>query len=293
MIPSHRVLLTGLALSCSAVSFAASAQSPSTLTYTVGKVIFKNADGFPQADLEVVSGFHVGGTFKADQVSDAAQKLSDTGYFESVGAAFEGMQNKVTVTFDMTPFDHAKMLPAGFENFVWLSQEDIAKSVHAKVPLYNGMVMEGTAQLDSVTDVLTAMLKDKGVSARVMHETVEPTLEHPVRVEEFRVASPHSIVTNVHLNGVQKDLVPYLQKAVNETVRTDYNEGRAGVQTTDRVLGPLRDAGYSAATLTGTALAITTGADNAINVVLSGTLNAGDVYRVGKLDFAGNTTGFL
>jgi outer membrane protein assembly factor BamA len=287
MIPFRRALLTGFALSSSLVCFVALAQGPNSLTYTAGKVVFKNAGDFSQAEMEAVSGIHGGSSFKAAQLNDAAQKLSDTGYFESVGAAMEGMQNKVTVTFDMKPFDHAKMLPVGSENFVWLSQDEIAKDVAAKLPLYNGTVMEATAQVDSISDALTAMLKDKGISARVVHETVEPTLEHPARVEEFRIASPRIVVTNVHLSGVQKDLVPYLQKAVNETARTEYNEGRAGVQTVDRVLGPLRDAGYSAATLTGMSLAPTAGENGVVGVVVSGTLSAGDVYHVGKLEFAG------
>lgn len=284
MIPYRRTLLATLA---AFAPFVAIAQGAKSLTYTAGKIVFTNAGDFPQADLEAVSGMHAGSSFKPDQLSEAAQRLSDTGYFESVGAALDGMQNKVTVTFDVKPFDRAKLLPVGLENFVWLSPDEVAKGVRAKVPLYNGTVTEGSAQLDGVSDALTAMLKDKGVNARIAHETVEPTLEHPARVEEFRIASPKIVVTNVHLSGVQKDLVPYLQKAVNETARTAYNEGRAGVQTQDRVLGPLRDAGYSAAKLTDTSVVPTIGADGSVGVVVSGTLSAGEVYRVGKLAFAG------
>lgn len=292
MVTLRRASLLALSLSSgflfsSVLVRPASAQAAQNRTYTAGKIVFKNADDFQQADLEAVTGLHTGTTFQQQQLNDAAQKLSDTGYFDSVGASVEGMLNKITVTFDLKTFDRGKVLPVGFENSVWLTQDDIARELHTKVPLYNGTVIEGTAQVDSIADALTALLQTKGIKAHVVHETVEPTLEHPARVEEFRIDSPSILVTNIRLSGVQKDLVPYLQKAVNATAHTRYNEGRAGTQTTDAVLAPLRDAGYTEAALTGIALTPTTNTDGSVGVVVAGTLNAGEVYHLGKLEFAG------
>jgi len=55
----------------------------------------------------------------------------------------------------------------------------------------------------------------------------------------------------------------------------------------DRILAPLRDAGYIQATLSGVTLTPALTGDNA-SVVLSATLAAGDIYRVSDIKFAGS-----
>ena len=264
------------------------AQSPQQLTYKVGKVVFTNPDGATQEQLEALVGLHAGTSFKPAQLSDAAQRLTDTGYFESVGAQLEGMQNKVTVTFELKPFATGLLLHAGFQNFVWLTPAETVAAVRSKVPLFNGYLPEGGAQSEQADAALTSALEAKGVTATVHHETVEPTLEHPERVVEFRVERPLIRVSNVKLGGVSKDLVPYLQKSVNDTAGKSYNAGLAGVQTITRILAPLLDAGYVEAALADVAATPTIAADGTVTVVVSATLSAGDVYKLGKLSFAGS-----
>ena len=108
----------------------------------------------------------------------------------------------------------------------------------------------------------------------------------PERVIEFRIASPAIQVANVKLEGVAPDLAPLIQKSVNAAAKAAYSEGLAGETTEDRILTPLLDAGYVQASLSG-ATVVPTLTGDAASVVLSATLNAGDVYRVSSIAFAG------
>lgn len=123
--------------------------------------------------------------------------------------------------------------------------------------------------------------------AIVEHETVQPTLEHPVRVVEFRVLQPSPVVSNIHLAGVAADLVPLIQKSVNATARTPLNLGLAGGQTSERILAPLLDAGYLQASLSHMSVAPPAGSEAGVQVVVNATLEAGAVYHVAGLSFAG------
>jgi outer membrane protein assembly factor BamA len=263
-------------------AISASAQT----TYIAAKIVFNHPGPYSQTQLETAAGMHAGTKFNADDLGNAAQHLVDTGYFDNVGATLTGNVKSAIVLFDIEPTDRTHMLHVGFENFVWLSHAEIEDALHAKSPLFVDYLPESSPLADVFNAALVDALAAKDITAKVAHDTVEPTMLRPERSIEFRIATPSIRVANVKLTGVATDLVPLIQKSVNATAKTPYDEGLAGETTTDRILTPLLDAGYSQAALSDIALAPTLSGDTA-SVVLSATLTPGDIYHVSKIDFAG------
>jgi outer membrane protein assembly factor BamA len=265
----------------------AGAAVTATAQYTAKKIVFDHPGPYTQAQLEAAAGMHAGMQFKAADLGDAAQRLVDTGYFGDVGATLEGMTNAASVLFSIKPIDHTQMLHAGFENFVWLTHAEIEDAVHAKSPLFLDYLPEGSPLADVIDAALTEVLAAKGITASVTHDTVEPTMLHPERVLQFRIANPTIRVANVKLGGVTPEMVPLIQKSVNSTARSPYNEGLAGQTTQDRILEPLLDAGYIQASLSSLTLTPSAIADGATSVILSATLSTGDIFHVAGISFAG------
>ena len=260
----------------------------SAQTYTAAKISFNHPGDFTQQQLEDAAGIHPGSTFTTDDLTKAAQKLADSGFFENVGVTLDGPYKSITVLFDITPINHASLLPVGFENFIWLSPTELTTAVQSASPLFAGYLPENGPLEDSIAAALTQALAAKGIAgAAIQHETVEPTLEHPLRALEFRVTAPRPVIANIKLAGVTTDLVPLIQKSVNSTARTRYNAGLSGSLTAESILAPLLDAGYIQATLTGITLAPGTPDTHTIPVVISATLVPGDIYKVSALTFAG------
>jgi len=276
-------MLRILTLFLLAASLCASAQ-----TYTAGKISFNHPGDFTQQQLEAASGLHPGSTFTADDLSKAAQKLADTGFFGNIGITLDGPFKSITVLFDITPIDDSSLLPVGFENIIWLTPAEITTAVQSASPLFAGYLPENGALEDSIAAALTQALAAKGISdAAIAHETVEPTLQHPLRALEFRVNAPRPVIANIKLAGVTADLVPLVQKSVNTTAKSRYNAGLSGNLTADSILAPLLDAGYVRATLTDISLAPGTPDAHTIPIVLSATLAPGDIYKVSAINFAG------
>ncbi len=256
------------------------------ITYTAAKIVFNHPGPYSQAQLETAAGIRAGTKFNADDLGNAAQHLVDTGYFDNVGATLTGNVTSATVLFDIEPTDSTRMLHVGFENFVWLSHSEIEDALHAKSPLFDDYLPESSPLADIFNAALVDALAAKGVTAKVAHDTVEPTMLRPERSLEFRISAPAIRVANVKLGGVQPDLVPLIQKSVNAAAKAPYDEGLAGITTADRILTPLLDAGYAQATLSDISL-VPSFTGNAASVVLSATLTPGDIYHVSKIDFAG------
>jgi len=259
---------------------------PGQQKYTAGQIVFNHPGPYSQAQLEEAAGMHPGVSFTADDLAAAAQRLVDSGFFGDAGASLEGKYTAITVLFDVKPIERSQMLRVGFENFVWLSRAEIDTALQAKAPLFAGYLPETSPLKDGFDSALTDALAAKGIAAKVSHDTIEPTLERPECTIEFRIDAPVVRVANVKLAGVSPELTPLVQKSVNTTARSLYSEGLAGRTTEDTILAPLLDAGYIQASLSGVALAPTLAGDTA-SVVLSATLNPGEIYRVSSIGFAG------
>jgi outer membrane protein assembly factor BamA len=255
--------------------------------YTAKTIVFSQRGDFTQQQLEDSVGLHAGSTFTADQLGAAAQKLVDTGYFDGAGATVDGKITACTVLFDIKPIDKSHMLPVGFENFVWLTRDEIRLAIAAKFPLYTGYLPDNSPHQDEIKSALTQALAAKSIVATVGYETYEPTLRHPRREVAFRVTNPSIRVTNIKLGGVTPALVPLVQKSVNATARTRFTEGPADVTTAEGILTPLLDAGYLEATLSDVSPTPTAAASGDVGVVLSAKLQAGEIYQVSGISFAG------
>jgi outer membrane protein assembly factor BamA len=256
-------------------------------TYTAGKFVFNTPGPYANEQLEAAIQMHPGTKFTAEDLAAAAQRLVDTGYFDDVTASLDGRVNAITVNFFLKPTPREHMLHVGFENFIWLTNDEIEAAIKVKSPLFLDYLPEGSAIQDTLKAALSEALTAKGVPASVVYQTVEPTLRHPVREIEFRVAKPYIRVTNVKLAGVSPELVTYVQKSVDSTARTQYRVTPEGYTTADQILAPLFDAGYVQASLSDVTATPSAMADGGIGMVVSATLNAGEVYRVSGLTFAG------
>ena len=264
----------------------AAVPSVAEVTYTAANIVFNHPGPYAQDQLEAAAGIHPGTTFKSDDLGTAAQRLVDTGFFSDVGATLTGRVDAATVLFDINPIDRSQMVHVGFQNFVWLTHAEIEAALRAKAPLFLDYLPETSPLLDDFTATLTAALAAKGITAKVTHDTIEPTLISPERTLEFRITSPSIRVANVKLEGVSPDLVPLIQKSVNAAARSLYTESPAGSTTADRILAPLLDAGYNQASLSNVTLEPAL-SDSTASVVLSATLNAGNIYHVSSIAFAG------
>jgi len=255
--------------------------------YTVGKVVFKNPGPYQQADLETALGLHSGESFSAVSLQAAAQQLIDTGYFDDVGAEEQGTPAAEDIIFTLKPFAIGQLTPVGFENFVWLSPEELAAAIHHAAPLFLGALPDAGNQADVINAALSAALAAKGAGAKVTHTTVEPSTAQPMRAVEFRVVRPFVRVHSIVLQGVSAEMAAAVEGIAQKLRGTVYNEGLAGETTQGRLLVPYNDAGYLDAKLTGIHYTTTTVSAATVDVDVTATVDEGTPYRVASVDFAG------
>jgi outer membrane protein assembly factor BamA len=256
-------------------------------TYTAGRIQFSDRGTFTQQQLEDAVGMHAGTSFTASDLGAAAQHLIDTGYFDDAGATLDGKIAAITVKFATKPADLSHLAQVGFDNFIWLTHDEIEAAIKTKFPLFNRFLSENSPGRDDIKAALVAALAAKSIDAVVAYETFEPTLRNPARDVRFRIAKPSIRIANVHLAGVTQALVPLVQKSVNAAARTAYAEDPAGVTTSERILAPLLDAGYVQATLTDVVPVPSAAENGIVPVVLQARLVPGEIFHVSSIAFSG------
>jgi outer membrane protein assembly factor BamA len=255
--------------------------------YTVSKVTFKNPGPYQQADLEAALGVHGGQKLSVAGLQAAAQQLIDTGYFDDVGVGVEGSLAAAQIVLTLKPVAAEQLTPTGFENFVWLSPEELAAAVHHAAPLFHGALPDAGNQADAINAALSAALAAKGADAKVTHTTIEPSTAQPMRAVEFRVERPFVRVHSIVLQGVSPAMTAAVDAIAQRLRGTVYNEGLAGETTQSRLLAPYNDAGYLDAKLTGIHYTTSAASGMTVDVDVTAAVDEGTPYRVSSVDFAG------
>ena len=263
------------------------ASVPACAQYTSGKIIFKNPGKLAQADLEAVAGIHSGQKVSTANLQAAAQRLIDTGYFDDVGVGVEGSSSAMAVTFTLKPLDPQHLAATGFENFVWLTPEELTAVLHKAAPLFHGQLPDAGNQPDAINAALQEALTAKSVTATVIHETLEPSTSQPQRVVEYRVEHPGVRIHSIALQGVSPAMSSDVGKLAQKLQGTRYNEGLAGATITGVLLQPYRNAGYMEAKLSNVSRTLSQPDAGVVDVDLTATVDESEPYHVGTLAFTG------
>jgi outer membrane protein insertion porin family len=265
------------------------AATPALAQYTLKKIAFEGETApYTQAALEAASGLKPGDRATNDTLQQAAQRLSDTGAFGDLQVTFDGAVNAMSIIFKIKPLDPSRQLMAAFDNFIWFTPEELEAGLRARVPLFAPMLPEAGNLQDSVQTALAEMLKEKGVTATVIHSVFEPSPQRPVRIVAYRVKAPAIRLHTVNLTGVSPQFAAPVRELQGKMVGAAFNEGAERLTTAEILLTPYLKAGYLQASLTGRILSPTASSPDRIDVDFTASVDAGSAFHIGDVVWAGS-----
>jgi outer membrane protein insertion porin family len=138
---------------------------PQPQSFSLSKITFTGLKEFEMAKAIETSGLRKGQKAAIQDIEAAAKKLLQTGFFGSVGYQYVDKKRGMELEFQV---EEAKdFLPCVFDNFVWFSNEELLKTIRARVPLFKGSVPQlGTAKQD-VTKALQDLLRARKIPGTV------------------------------------------------------------------------------------------------------------------------------
>ncbi len=240
-------ILPALLLAC--VSLLAAQTRKPAKPATPSKLISIKATGstrYTQEQIVAATGLQPGQTVDEEDFKGVTRHLGETGAFSDVAYTFqfsaEGIKLELQVT-DSNPF-----VPARFENFVWLSDQELFEKLHTRVPLFQGQLPVTGDLPDEISEALQAMAIEHGMHGRVDYLRAGPQ-DGPIQAFEFSLTEQPISVRKVGFSGAGAAEQPVLEAAARRMSGQEYARSRLAQDAEKNFLPVFRDRGYLKATI--------------------------------------------
>ena len=197
------------------------AQKPTTLR----RIEFVGLRKMTPAQAIEASGLKVGDPFTPEIVDAAADKLMQSGLFKKLGYKVRTADNEATLIFEVE--EASRNLPVVFENFVWFSEDEIARAIRQDVPFFDGTAPEAGTTTDKIAAALQRLLAQKKITGKVEHM---PYTNLATGRQEilFTVEGVKIPVCSLHFPGATVISEADLIKASQALLKSDYSRKDAG-----------------------------------------------------------------
>lgn len=230
------------------------------------------------------SGLKVGDPFTPAIVDAAADKLMQSGVFKKLGYRVRTADNDATVIFDVE--EASRNLPVVFENFVWFSEDEMARTIRQDVPFFDGTAPEAGTTTDKIAAALQRLLGQKKINGKVEHM---PYTNLATGRQEilFTVEGVKIPVCSVHFPGASAISEADLIKASQPLLKLDYSQKDAGVFAEHTLFPLYRHLGYLRAQFKQATATVEEGRCPG-GVGLTIPVDEGVAYSWGSADWTGN-----
>jgi outer membrane protein insertion porin family len=140
-------------------------QPPAPVAFQLGAVSVAGASRYPPAEVTSLSALKAGQPVTPSDLDNAVKQMSATGLFASLKYRYVTSGNRLDVTFDIE--EPRWSMPVAFDNFVWLSDDELLAAVKQHVPTFDGTLPVNTEVTSYMTAVLQRLLDERQIRGRV------------------------------------------------------------------------------------------------------------------------------
>ncbi|MDX6497394.1 MAG: hypothetical protein QOG23_654 [Blastocatellia bacterium] len=253
---------------------------------TLRRVEFVGLKKLTQPQAIDASGLKIGETVSPAVIDAAAEKLMASGLFRKLGYKLRTTATDATVIFEVE--EVSRNLPVVFENFVWFTEDELARAIRQDVPFFDGTAPEAGTTTDKIAAALQRLLSQRKLPGQVEHmpyaNLAKGTQEIMFTVEGVKIP-----VCALHFPGAAVISEVDLIKASQALLKADYSRKDA-VGFANYTLYPLyRHLGYLRAQFQQPTAALEASSSPcAGGVALTIPVDEGVVYSWGTAEWSGN-----
>ncbi len=279
--------LTFLLIGASLLAAQTRKPSTSTLPSSGSRLISAKATGskrYSSDQIIAATGLEKGKPVTEDDFKSVTQQLGETGAFSNVAYSFEFSTAGIKLELQVTDSD--KFVPARFDNFVWLSDQELMAKLHASVPLFQDQLPVAGKLVEQVSDALQTLAIEHKLKGRVDYLRVGPT-DGPIEAFEFSVTGQDIRIRQIEFPGAGPAELPALQGVAKSLVGEDYVRTALRIQADKNFLPVYRERGYLNATLSDPQPKVVEDSPDETVVDVAFTVTPGLQYKLSELQLSG------
>jgi outer membrane protein insertion porin family len=224
-----------------------------------------------------------------EDFKSVSQHLSETGAFSDVAYSFEFNAEGIKLTLqvkDTNPF-----VPVRFENFVWLSDQELAEKLRTREPLFQGELPIGGNLADQLSETLQAIAIEHNVHGRVDYLRAGPQ-DGPIEAFEYIISGAPITIRNVSFVGAGTAEQPLLTAAARRISGQDYSRSRLTIEADKNFLPVFLQHGYLKASVGAPQPKIVEESPDETVVDVTFPVTPGLQYKLSGFELSGNTNVF-
>jgi outer membrane protein assembly factor BamA len=240
--------LPALLLACASLLSAQARKSSPPVSPSASRLLSIKATGskrYASADIVAATGLQLGQTVSEDDFQRISRRLGESGAFSDVAYTFQSSPAGIKLELHVT--DSGPFVPTHIDNFVWLSDQELAEKLRARVPLFQGELPASGDLADQVSEALQALAIEYKQTGRADYLRAGP--QHgPVESFDF-IITGHSIrVRDIAFTGANPSELPLLELAARK-LPLDYSHSNLHLQAEKLFLPVYLERGHLQATV--------------------------------------------
>jgi len=262
-------------------------------TYKLIAVKATGSKRFTSQEIAAASGLPAGTVAHQDDFQKAARQLGQSGAFSNIDFTYTYSGEGTILEFRVADAD--KFVPARFNDFVWFTQTELIRRLHERIPLFDGELPTNGNLAGEVSDVLQAMLDEKGIPGQVQ---LSPAQDKSGKTEavEFSVAGVSIRIHHAEFPGAGPSELPLLQAAAEGIYDREYSREYMDNFAKNQILPIFRKRGFLRATCSAAEPRVVKpkGAEPDANgqprtyVDVTFPVSAGEQYKLSGWEWSGN-----
>ena len=270
----------------------ASLLSAQTRKPTASKLISIKVTGstrYTPEQIVAATGLQPGQTVNEEDFKSVSQHLGESGAFSDVAYSFESSPEGTKVALQVT--DANPFVPVRFENFVWLSDQELMQKLQARQPLFQGQLPEGGSLADQLSEILQVIAIEYKVRGRVDYLRAGPQ-DGPIEAFEYSITGQPITIRNIAFTGAGTAEQPLLEAAARSIPGQDYSRNRLVLQSGKNFLPVFLQHGYLRATVGSPETKVVEDTQDETLVDVTFPVNPGLQYKLSNIQLSGNTNIF-
>lgn len=258
------------------------AQAAAAPTFTLAGVDVTGAKRMTGADLAVLAGLTTGQPIAVGDLQAAAERAAASGLFTSLQYRYVTSKGRLTLTFDVAEAE--RTVPVTFDNFVWMSDDQVREAVSRSFPTFDGMAppTEGTPAL--ISRALEALLSERRIPGRVAFMP-QADLKGGLLGYVFKV-EPSPRVCAVEVTGASGDAGRDISSTARELVGKEYSRSYFTSMADATLVDIYRRRGHWRAAFAQPVLVVEPPGCSGVSVTLA--VTEGPAYRWQGAEWTGN-----
>jgi outer membrane protein assembly factor BamA len=244
---------------------------------------------YSPAQIIAATGLQLGQTVNDEDFKGVSQHLGETGAFSDVAYSFEFNAEGIRLALqvkDTNPF-----VPVRFENFVWLSDQELADKLRVREPLFLGQLPVSGNLADQLSETLQAIAIEHNVHGRVDYLRAGPQ-DGPIEAFEYSISGAPIIIRKVSFIGAGDAELPLLAAPARRISGQDYSRSQLTIEADKHFLPVFLQHGYLKAWVGAPQPKVVEETADETQVDVTFPVTPGLQYKLSGIELSGNTNVF-